>query len=555
MITRSSITFRKPANLLYIGGLLLLLISIFSNCSRRKSGEQPNVDSVYVKNFMNSRDQFKDDSYWAMEFYKKRSFKLGWFKDHELSPQAEKMLNVVKRAGEDGLDASKYNIIDFEKPLAELKKVKRDLDKRDELERSIDLGLTATYLNWASDFYRGLLEPRDSRKADWDIKRNTMRLDLALEAVLGERESDYAFADFKPTHQEYANLKKALANYRAIEKQGGWPKMPSDARVSVGSASSVVPLLRKRLEALIGKDTVAAAANSNIFTAALSNALKTFQKDNGLKVTGNLNEETLRFMNVPVQDRIRQVVINMERWRWIPQSFGTDYLIVNIPEYRLRVYTNDKEAMSMNVIVGKEMHSTPIFNDLMEHVVISPYWNIPPGILRNEVAPKVQANAGYLEASDMEVINQQGERVDPSSVNWAEAGSGSFPYVVRRRPGPKNDLGRVKFIFPNSRNIYLHDTPATELFNASKRDFSHGCVRVEKPIELAEYLLRNTGWDRSRIEEQVATRQEKYVPLKKKLPVYLVYFTAAADTTGRVRFYNDIYAHDGGMKKMYFAAQ
>lgn len=532
---------------------IALLTMLFSNCSRRKSGEQPKLDSTYVAQFMHSREAFRDDSFWAEKFYKKRSYQLAWFKDHELSPQAEKMLAAVRQAGADGLDPARYNIINFDEPLKALKKVRRDLDKRDELERSIDISLTATYLNWASDFYRGVLEPRDSRKADWDVKRNRMPLDLALEAVLGERQSEFQFETFQPVHPQYANLKKALANYRQIQKQGGWPRLPASAKVSVGKASDIVPALSRRLEALVAKDSVRAAAQANIFTPELSEALKVFQRDNGLKVTGTLNSETISFMNIPVEKRIRQVIINMERWRWIPQSFGSDYLLVNIPAYYLRVYTAGKEAMGMNVIVGKEMHSTPIFNDLMEHVVISPYWNIPPGILKNEIVPIVQRNPGYLASSNMEVITNDGNVVDPSSVDWSQAGSGNFPYIVRRKPGPKNDLGRVKFIFPNSRNIYLHDTPATELFSASKRDFSHGCVRVEKPIELAEYLLRDTGWNREKILSQVEKREERYVPLKKKLPVYLVYFTASADDNGRVRFYNDIYDHDKQTEQLYFA--
>jgi len=485
--------------------IVLLLFSL-SNCSKRKSGEQPVLDSVYVTQYMNSKPAFKDDLYWAMQFYKAREYKLGWFKDHEVIPEAEKMLQAVSKAGEEGLDPKNYNVVDFKKLFKDLKGIKRDLDKRDALEQEIDAALSATYLNWASDYYRGLLEPRETKKADWDVKRNRMKLDLALQTVLGERER-----------------------------------------------SELVPLLRKRLSAFIAKDSVSEQGVNNTFSKDLSVALKRFQDQNGLKANGILSPETINFMNIPVEDRIRQVIINMERWRWIPQSFEPNYLIVNIPEYKLRVYENGKEKMGMKVIVGKDLHSTPIFSDKMEHVVISPYWNIPPGILKNEIVPQVVSNPGFLEAMDMEVITKDGGTVDPSSVDWSAAGTDGFQYIVRRKPGPKNDLGRVKFIFPNSMNIYLHDTPSTQLFSQSKRDFSHGCVRVEKPIELAAYLLRNAGWDRSKILDQVSTREEKYVPLKEKLPVYIVYFTAAADESGRVRFYDDVYEHDRKLKSMYFS--
>ncbi len=530
----------------------MVLFSL-SNCSKRKSGEQPVLDSAYVTEYMNSKPAFKDDLYWAMQFYKGREYKLGWFKDHEVVPQAEKMLSVINKAGEEGLNPSDYKVIDFDKLFKELKGVKRDLDRRDEVEKEIDAGLSATYINWASDYYRGLLEVSETRKNEWDVKRNRMKLDAALMAVLGERESSLPYANFQPMHPEYANLKKALANYRKIQSEGGWAKIPEGTSIKVGQSSDIVPMIRKRLSAFIVQGNPKDQNENNVFSSELSAALKKFQEQNGLKPNGTLTSETIRFMNIPVEERIRQVIINMERWRWIPQSFEPNYLIVNIPEFRLRVFEAGKEKMNMKVIVGKELHSTPIFSDKMENVVLSPYWNIPPGILKNEIAPKASANPGFLAAMDMEVIGRDGNPVDPSSVDWSAAGTDSFAYTVRRKPGPKNDLGDVKFIFPNSMNIYLHDTPHSELFSQSKRDFSHGCVRIERPIDLAVYLLRNVpGWDRNKIMEQINTRQEKYVPLKEKLPVYLVYFTASADASGNVRFYDDLYGHDKKLKSMYF---
>jgi len=210
-------------------------------------------------------------------------------------------------------------------------------------------------------------------------------------------------------------------------------------------------------------------------------------------------------------------------------------------------------VMNMKVIVGKVMNSTPVFSDKMEYVVISPYWNVPPNILRTEIVPKIMSDPGFLDAMDMEVITEKGTPVDASTVDWSAAGQEGFPYIVRKRPGPKNDLGPVKFIFPNATNIYLHGTPNGELFSMEKRGFSHGSVRVEKPIELAEYLLRNTSWTRSKILDQVGLGQEKFVRLKQMLPVYLVYFTASADDSGRVSFFEDIYNHDKKLAAMYFS--
>lgn len=537
-------------------GLTFLVAVLFilsaSSCSKRKSGDQPLMDSTYIVQYMNAEPRFKDELYWGKLFYKERAYELAWFKGHELVPQAQAFIDELGKAGEDGLNPEDYQLVDFEKLFKDFKGIKRDLEKRDSLELEIDMALTASYLNWSSDYYRGLLAPSESRKADWDINLNKMNLSSALSKFLNDDAADDI--EFRPNHPEYGNLKKALAGFREVQKAGGWPKIPANATVRDGQSSPVVPLLKSRLATFLGEDSTVMKDDKPVFSSDVKTALKKFQETSGLTATGRLNAETIRFMNVPVEDRIRQIIINMERWRWIPESFGKDYLIVNIPEFKLRVYEQGKEAMNMKVIVGKELHSTPVFNDKMEHIVLAPYWNIPPGILKEEIAPSVMANPGYLASKDMEVITNDGTVVDPGSVDWSAAGTADFKYIVRRRPGPNNDLGNVKFIFPNSRNIYLHDTPADQLFSASKRDFSHGCVRVEKPIELAVYLLRNVGgWDKSKIMEQIKTGNEKHVPLKAKLPVYLVYFTASADADGHVRFFDDVYEHDKKLKAMYFS--
>ncbi len=529
--------------------LLALSPLLFFSCNKVELGAQPVLDSIYITNYMNSEPAFKDQLDWAKKFYRERSFQLGWFKNHEIVPQAGKLLEVVNRAGEEGLNPKDYQVVNFDEKFNQLKETKKsDTVTIKALEKEIDVALSATYFNWASDYYRGLVVPRENRSVEWDVKRNKIKLHKALMTVLNERESKYPYAEFQPLHPQYANLKKALAYYRKVEAEGGWPKIPSGTKLKKGQSSPVVPLLRKRLREYLSEDTTA----SDIFDERLRSALMVFQESNGLRADGGIGPLTIQKLNMPVEQQIQKIIINMERWRWIPKSFEPDYLLVNIPEFKLHVFEKSKEVMNMKVIVGKEMNSTPIFSDKMEYVVLSPYWNVPPNILREEIAPQVMANPSYLDALDMEVITQKGDLVDPSTVDWPAAGQDGFPYIVRRRPGPQNDLGGVKFIFPNTSNIYLHDTPNDELFNQVKRGFSHGCVRIERPIDLAEYLLRNTGWTRSKIESQISTRKEKFVPLKQKLPVYLVYFTATADSNGRVSFYDDIYGHDRQLASMYF---
>ncbi|RZJ88609.1 MAG: murein L,D-transpeptidase, partial [Hymenobacter sp.] len=238
-------------------------------------------------------------------------------------------------------------------------------------------------------------------------------------------------------------------------------------------------------------------------------------------------------------------------------KFEPDYLIVNIPEYRLRVFEQGKEALTMRVIVGKTLTATPVFSDKMEYVVLAPYWHVPFSIIDKEMRPRLVANAqATLDRLDMEVVKGYGRKatvVDPSTIDWANVTQATFKYTMRRRPGPKNDLGDVKFIFPNSNDIYLHDTPHDELFSQTKRSFSHGCVRVEKPVELANYLFRdNPNWSQPTIEDTIAQHREKYVTLKEKLPVYLVYLTSWADANGHAHFRDDIYGHDKTLAKEYF---
>ncbi|MBC7915030.1 MAG: L,D-transpeptidase family protein [Pyrinomonadaceae bacterium] len=539
--------------------LCVLFIAAFTGCGNKKkatsvsTNPQPTLDSVFITQYMKSTPEFKEELDWAKKFYRERKFKLGWFKNHELVPQATKMFSVINKSNEEGLDPKDYQLFNLEEKLKELEDAEKDTAKFNELEKQIDIALSATYFNWASDYYRGLVMPQENKEVDWDVKKNKIKLHKALETMLGERKSKYDYASFAPLHQDYANLKKALARYRQIQKSGGWPVIPANASFTPGQPSTAALQLRIRLADFIPSNEKA-TADSTTYSPELVNAVKRFQALHGISPDGKIGPGTIKLMNVPVQNRIRQIIINMERWRWIPKSFEPSYLLVNIPEFKLHVIEKSKEVMTMKVIVGKEMNSTPIFSDKLEHVVLSPYWNIPPNILREEIAPKIMSDPGYLDRLNMEVVTNKGNPVSAYDVDWGQAGSEGFQYIVRKKPGPKNDLGDVKFIFPNVDNIYLHDTPHDELFSQSKRGFSHGCVRLEQPLKLAEYLLRNIpGWDNASIRRQISTGKERYISVKEKLPVYLVYFTAKADANGHVQFYDDLYGHDTKLASMYFS--
>ena len=539
-------------------------------------GSQPRVDSTLVIKVFRAEPAFKPQQLAARRFYRDRQFRLGWFKDHHPVPQVQTLQNTIAKAKDEGLEPKDYQIKNLKQLFADLEKAQSDSTRRNALERQIDVNLTGTYLKWASDYYRGVANPRDSKNTAWQVKPNKIKLNKALLTFLGERKSRYNYYEFAPLHPEYDQLKKALAAYRQQERQGGWPSLPAGTKLRPGDTSPTVAALRQRLtngarpggrsdaptatpvslKSGASPATNTAPAGAEVYGPDLVSAVKTFQDDAGLKSDGIVSGETLRQLNVPIGARIDQLILNMERWRWLPKRFEPSYLLVNIPEYTLHVIENNKEAFNMRVIVGKDLHETPIFSDQMEYVVLAPYWNVPFSIIKNELRDKLVANPHYIDKLDMEVVKGSGKKavvVDPASIDWAGVTEENFKYTLRRRPGPENDLGNMKFIFPNSNDVYLHDTPHRELFAQSQRSFSHGCVRVQDPLKLATYLLRNKpGWDQQTILDTIATHREKYVQLKEKLPVYLVYFTAWADADGHPHFRDDIYKHDQSLAREYF---
>ena len=532
------------------------------------AGAQPRMDSTQLIRAFRAEPAFKAQLLPALRFYRERRFQLGWFKNHQPVAQVKSILAITNKAADEGLNPKDYQIKDISKMLAELEKVGDDSVRRNKAEREADIALTGTYMKWANDYYRGVANPHDKKDTSWMVKPNKIKLNKALATFLGERKSRYNYYEFAPLHPEYDQLKQALATYRTQERTGGWPTLPANTVLKPGQYSPAVASLRKRLLDSAGGETASAPAAppakpgqpvdvaALTYDSALEAAVKQFQQDAGLKPTGIVSGETLKQLNVPIGARIDQLILNMERWRWLPKKFEPNYLLVNIPEYTLHVMEDSKEAFNMRVIVGKVLHETPVFSDKMEYVVLSPYWNVPFSIIENELRGKLTANPNYLDHLDMEVVKGSGRKaiaVDPGSIDWANVTQETFKYTLRRRPGPKNDLGDVKFIFPNSNDIYLHDTPHDELFSQSSRSFSHGCVRLSEPIKLANYLLRDRPeWDKQTVLDSIATRREKYITLKEKLPVYLVYFTAWADASGHPHFRDDIYGLDKKLAREYF---
>jgi L,D-transpeptidase YcbB len=397
----------------------------------------------------------------------------------------------------------------------------------DSLVVTAELRLTIQFFRYSRRVYQGSNQ-LNTRELEWFIPRKKVDPVSLLDTMLANVGKD--LSKYEPINQQYRLLKDYLVKYYEIEKQGGWPQIRADKKsYKLNDTSQAIRTIKQRLQ-LTGD--LSAADTGNIFTPDLELAIRNFEKRYGFKANGVITPALISEMNRPIRERLQQILINMERLRWMPATPESDFLFVNIPEYRLYVYEKGKPAFDMNVVVGTTANNTVIFTGTLKHIVFSPYWNVPPGILKNEVMPGIRRNKNYLASHNME---------------WNGG-------AVRQKPGPRNSLGLVKFLFPNSYSIYLHDTPSKSKFEAEKRTFSHGCIRLSEPKKLAEFLLRNdASWDSEKIGNAMNAGKEKYVEVKDKIPVYIGYFTAWVDQQGKLNFREDVYGHDKKMKARLFS--
>jgi L,D-transpeptidase YcbB len=496
-------------------------------------------------------------------FYEKNGFAPVWVSGHKPTPQAQALIEAVRKAEAEGLNAEEYDVPDPAQvaAAASWNPLKKGLGDEEALD--LDLRLSYAFVKYATHLASGRTDPA-SVDPHWFVTPRKLDAAAVMKQAL-DSGVEQTLRSLAPQHPQYEGLRRTLAQYREIAAHGGWPTLPEGLRLRPGARSPRVALLRARLAAtgdLAQPDAPAPAASpatsdspaaaptapDGVFDASLRAALKRFEQRHGLNADGLLDRETLRALNVPVEERIEQLTLNMERWRWLPESLGERHVLVNVPTYQLDVYENGHVALPMRVVAGKKDNPTPIFMDRMENVVFSPYWNVPPDIARKETIPAAMRDPGYLDRNDMELVKGR-HVVDPWSVSWSAVAAGN--YTFRQRPGEKNALGHVKFLFPNQFDVYLHDTPAESLFARTERSFSHGCVRVEKPEELAEYVLRSQPeWTRERIQAAMHAGVEKWVTLKEPLPVYILYMTVWVDPDGAVQFREDIYGHDQKQQKL-----
>jgi murein L,D-transpeptidase YcbB/YkuD len=464
----------------------------------------------------------------TVDFYRARRWRPAWTNANELLAAGSLLLESIGRVRDDGLAPNAYRHDVTVRLLARLQ-AEGEAELPDSLEvpylAAVDVLLTEGFSRYANDLVRGRLDPNDGG-VRWRIVRGQARASRVLQLVLEGRAPAQIVEHLRPSIPYYGRMRHALLEHYQRAAQGGWPRVPAGS-YQVGQRSPAVSAVRRRL--VLGLDDQEAelaqmgAADPTRFDADLAKAVEHFQKRHALEPNGAVGASTVREMNHSVQERIAELELNLDRWRWLPDSLGDRYLLVNIAGFELELVDGTRVLESMNVVVGQRNWQTPVFADTMEHIVVNPYWNVPPSIYNEEILPNIERDPGWLARN-----------------NYERVADG-----VRQRPGPHNALGHYKFVFPNQDDIYLHDTPADHLFSRTRRDFSHGCIRVERPADLARLIVRlQTAEDPNRLEDLVKGGRESWIKLSRPLPVYILYFTAWVEEDGTLRFHHDIYGRD-----------
>ncbi len=415
--------------------------------------------------------------------------------------------------------------------------------------RTLDRAVTATLHAYLADLQAGRIGPL---QADPDLFVFQRKIDgtALLETVAGSPDPARTIADLAPANPVYRRLRRLLSEYRALARSGGWGVVADGETLKPGMTDPRVGQVRRRLAAT--GDLTLPEDPTDRYDETLEVAVRAFQRRHGLDADGAIGKRTVQALNVTVEARIRQIELNMERFRWMPDEFGDDHVFVNLAGFELDYVRQGTTRLSMRVVVGRQYRETPVFSDRIRYLEFNPTWTVPPKIAVEDLLPKIRKDPGYLAAGGYEVYagwSEGAPRVDAASVDWSALGKGRFPYRLRQGPGKKNALGQVKFMFPNRFDIYLHDTPAREHFRRSVRTYSSGCIRLERPMALAEALLVGDGQDPGRIEGIVKSQETTRVSLATAVPVHLTYLTAWIGEGGTVEFREDVYGRDALLAK------
>lgn len=478
-------------------------------------------------------------------FYSDRQFSKAWLANGQPTPQAYQLIHILNSADQHGLNKSNYHVTAINE---RLERLKAPLDESEVLILSVDLDLLLSdaFLTYGTHLIQGQVNPQ-KLQSKWDTGRRATDMVKILTDAINTNSIEQSLNELMPKQPGYLSLVRALADHHAIKDRGGWPSVTKGPSLRPDEKNPRIIELRKRLAAS-GDLVNDIALDSQEFDRPLQQAVKYFQKRHGLETDSIVGKATLAALNVSVDQRIAQIRANLERWRWLPDDLGARHIMVNIAGFELDFVGNGEVLLHMPVIVGKTYRETPVFTGSMTYLVINPSWYVPNSIAVKDKLPILVRDPYYIERNHMKLYRGWGAdrtEINPLSVNWRQVDPNNFPFRLVQKPGPKNAMGKVKFMFPNPHNVYLHDTSEPSLFNRVDRTFSSGCIRVGKPFALANLVLENNSrMTPDAIQEAFDQNDQKTVTLLNPIPVHILYWTAWVDSEGVVQFRRDIYGRD-----------
>lgn len=520
----------------------------------------------------------------VLAFYQDRECAPAWYAESSFLSSGEQVLDLIAQSPNDGLQREDYH---YETLRDTYEQITGEFESmglyNPNLIAAFDLLMTDAVLLYSQHMRIGKIDPKATGKM-YEIEREEVLLVDSLGYHLQVGDLASYLQSIEPIHPQYKKLKSALVKFRAEMSDQETVFVPAGKAMRIGDEGERVAMLRKRLapedtlkainqiltdtiyfvfdadstiyeSKTIPTDSfivkVDSLYNEALFDSTLYKLVTEFQESNGLEVDGIVGSGTLGVLNIGPDDKLRTILINLERWRWLPREMGDRYLFVNVAGFELRVMDMDTVSLTKRVCVGRQWTPTPIFSDRLRYIDFNPTWTVPYSISSKELLPKIKANPGYLASQNMDLLSG-GKKVNPYSVDWSTIGRRNFPYVIRQRSGAGNALGLMKFMFPNRYNVYVHDTQSKKLFAKESRAFSHGCVRLEEPRELAEFLLEGTKYDSDKIGQILRRGKNKRVDLDEPLPIVIAYFTAWVDESGEILFYPDVYKRDQSLEQLYF---
>lgn len=477
------------------------------------------------------------------KFYASREFSPRWTENNELTPEGKQTLALLEHAYDEGLYPENYSVAWLRTLEKNIKNSSEPLPAR----LALEVLLTFEAAQYGKDLASGHVKPmRIIRGA---FTHSSTGIDKVLDALQEKGNAPSILASFAPHSTHYAELKKLLQELRTLKEQGGWPALPAGKKMVPGIDDPRIEIVRTILS--LTKDYNPTVSQGTLYDEELSDAVRRFQSRHGLETDGIIGGRTYAALTTPIDTRIAQIIVNMERLRWMPNALGERYLLINIPSYHLQAMAHGKQAFSMKVIVGNKDNPTPIFSNAITTIVFNPNWNVPKRIAVQELVPKIQEDPEFLHKGNFKLLqNVAGEmmEVDASTIDWHMVDSENFHYLLRQDAGEKNALGRIKFNLPNSNGIYLHSTSAPKLFAKSVRALSHGCIRLEKPRDVTHFILSHEGWSTGKIDKTYDSFTQRWVNVT-SLPVHLTYYTTEIDDQGIPHFYEDVYGKDGALMK------